>query len=37
LIAGKVSRTNKWSLLAFFVGVVFMSIMLSIAFVDKVH
>jgi hypothetical protein len=34
---GKVSQTNKWSLLAFFAGVVFISIMLSIAFVDKMH
>ena len=34
---GKVSQTNKWSLLAFFAGVVFISIMLSVAFVDKMH
>ena len=34
---GKVSQTNKWSLLAFFVGVVYISISLSITFVDKVH
>ena len=34
---GKVSQTNKWSLLAFFAGVVFISIMLSITFVDKMH
>ena len=37
LRAGKVSRTNKWSLLVFFAGVVCCSIMLSIAFVDKMH
>ncbi len=37
LRVGKVSQSNKWSLLVFFIGVVFMSIMLSIAFVDKVH
>lgn len=35
--AGKISRSNKWSLLVFFVGIVCMSIMLSIAFVDKAH
>ncbi|HUI30173.1 MAG TPA: hypothetical protein VLX91_08140 [Candidatus Acidoferrales bacterium] len=34
---GKVSHTNKWSLLAFFVGVVYMSISLSFAFVGKMH
>ncbi|MFZ1976819.1 MAG: hypothetical protein WAV76_02590 [Bacteroidota bacterium] len=37
LRAGKVSRTNKWSLLAFFVGVVYISITLSFAFADKMH
>jgi hypothetical protein len=37
LRAGKVSRTNKWSLLAFFVGVVYISITLSFAFADKIH
>lgn len=37
LRTGKVSRTNTWSLLVFFVGVVCMSIMLSLAFVDKMH
>jgi len=37
LRAGKVSQTNKWSLLAFFVGVVYMSISLSFAFVGKMH
>jgi len=37
LRAGKVSQTNKWSLLAFFAGVVYISITLSIAFVDKMH
>ncbi len=35
--AGKISQTNKWSLLVFFAGVVSMSIMLSITFVDKLH
>jgi len=34
---GKVSTENKWSLLIFFAGVVCMSIMLSNAFVDKIH
>ncbi len=34
---GKVSQTNNWSLLTLFVGIVCMSIMLSIAFVDKMH
>ena len=33
---GKVSN-NTWSILVFFVGIVTMSIMLSYAFVDKVH
>jgi hypothetical protein len=37
LRAGKVSQTNKWTLLAFCAGVVCMSIMLSLAFVDKMH
>ena len=35
--AGKVSQANRWSLLAFFAGVICISIMLSIAFVDKMH
>jgi hypothetical protein len=34
---GKVTQNNTWSLLTVFVGVVCMSIMLSIAFIDKVH
>ena len=34
---GKVSYEKKWSLLVFFVGVVGMSIMLSITFVDKMR
>ena len=34
---GRVSQSNKWSLLVFFAGVVLMSIMLSITFVDRVH
>ena len=37
LRTGKVSQTNKWSLLALFAGVVCMSIMLSLAFADKMH
>jgi hypothetical protein len=37
LRTGKVSQTNKWSLLAFCAGVICMSIMLSLAFVDKMH
>ena len=37
LRVGKVSQTNKWSLLAFFAGVICSSIMLSIVFVDKMH
>jgi len=37
LRVGKVSQTNRWSLLAFFAGVVYISIMLSIAFTDKMH
>ena len=32
---GKVSNTNKISLLVFFIGIVVMAIQLSIAFVDK--
>ena len=35
--AGKVSHANRWNLLIFFVGVIAMSVMLSIAFVDKMH
>lgn len=34
---GRVSQMNKWSLLCFFVGIVCMSIMLSVTFVDKIH
>ena len=37
LRAGKVSQTNKWSLLAFFAGVASLSIMMSIVFADKMH
>ena len=33
--AGRVSQTNKWNLLVFFVGFACMSVQLSIAFVDK--
>ena len=34
---GKVSSANRWSLLAFLVGAAYMSISLSIVFVDKMH
>jgi hypothetical protein len=34
---GKVSHAEKWSLLAFLAGVVYISVSLSIAFVDKAH
>ena len=34
---GKVSQTNKWSLLAFFAGIVYISITCSIAFAGKMH
>ena len=34
---GRISQANKWSVLVFFIGIVCMSIMLSISFVDKVH
>jgi len=37
LIVGKVSQTNIWTLLTFFGGVVFISIMLSITFSNKMH
>jgi len=37
LRAGKVSQTNKWSLLAFFAGAIYISVMLSIVFVGKMH
>jgi hypothetical protein len=37
LRVGKVTQNNKWNLLSFFIGVVSMSILLSIQFVDKVH
>ena len=37
LRVGKVTQNNKWNLLTFFIGVVIMSILLSIQFVDKVH
>jgi hypothetical protein len=35
--AGKVKQENKWNMLAFFIGVVIMSIMLSIQFAEKLH
>jgi hypothetical protein len=34
---GKVSPTNIWTLLTFFAGVVFISIVLSITFSNKMH
>ena len=34
---GKVSQERKWNLLVLFFGFICMSIMLSIAFVDKLH
>ena len=35
--SGKIASTNKPSLIVFFIGILTMSIMLSMAFVDKVH
>lgn len=35
--AGKVSNNRKWTLLIFFAGVLCMSLMLSSAFMDKMH
>ncbi|HYA85452.1 MAG TPA: hypothetical protein VEI57_00085 [Nitrospirota bacterium] len=35
--AGRVSQTNKWSILVFFAGVAYISITLSVVFVGKVH
>ena len=37
LIVGKLSPTNIWTLLPFFAGVVFISIVLSITFSNKMH
>jgi len=34
---GKVSQANKWSILAFFAGIVFISITSSIVFVGRMH
>jgi len=34
---GKINNSNKVSVLIFFIGIVVMSVMLSIAFVEKVH
>ena len=34
---GKISQEHKWNILFFFIGIVCMSIMLSVAFIDKVH
>jgi hypothetical protein len=35
--AGKISNAQKGSLIVFFIGVIVMSVMLSYAFIDKVH
>ncbi len=35
--AGKISNDRKWTLLAFFAGILIMSLMLSSAFMDKMH
>ena len=35
--AGRVSQTNKWSILVFFAGIAFISITLSVVFMGKVH
>jgi len=37
LRVSEVSQTNIWTLLTFFAGVVFISIVLSITFVNKMH
>ena len=37
LKAGRVSQTNTWSVLIFFIGIVCVSIMSSITFVGKFH
>lgn len=37
LRVGKVKQTNTWNLLAFFIGAVSMSILLSIQFAEKLH
>ena len=37
LRAGKVSSQNRWNLLIFFLGIVGMSILLSIQFAGKIH
>jgi hypothetical protein len=34
---GKVSQDNKWNLLVFFIGIVSMSILLSVQFANKIH
>ena len=34
---GKISRSNKLSVIVFFIGVVTMSVMLSYAFIDTMH
>jgi hypothetical protein len=35
--AGKISNANKWTILVFFTGILVMSLMLSTAFVDRMH
>lgn len=37
LRVGMVSQTNIWTLLTFFAGIVFISIVLSITFINKMH
>ena len=37
LRVGEVSPTNIWTLLTFFAGIVFISIVLSITFINKMH
>jgi hypothetical protein len=35
--AGKISRENKWGIAVMFAGIVYISVTLSFAFVDKMH
>jgi hypothetical protein len=35
--AGKISKENRWGLFVFFLGIVLISIQLSVAFMQKVH
>ena len=34
---GKISKTNKWGLIVFFIGIITVSLMLSYAFADKIR